>query len=112
MIKVQRHVGRPFIAQVDVAIKGQVCSFEIGATGEVKLGALGYGFDAEIAGALLVECYVAQLDFGIDRRFFERAGALRGEIHAALDSEAAGLQLGDAAKIEILSREVETEGLA
>jgi len=58
----------------------------------------------------VIEREVADVNQGINDGRIRRAGGFEGEIGAAFDGEAIGMDLADAGEIEIISRNVETEG--
>ena len=67
----------PVLAQMDVAIDLDLGLFELGLSSNAQVCALGHRVNGELAGALLVEGKVVEMNGGIKRRLFQRARAIR-----------------------------------
>src|SRR5882672_2457671 len=105
------HVGRPVLAQVNVAVDLDVRLFELGLSGNSQFRSLGDRVNGELAGALLVEGKVVEVNGGIERWLFQRARAIRDEVPSTGYGDASALQHGYAGQIKIVPRKVKAKSM-
>ncbi len=82
LMKAEVDVGRPVLAQTNVAVDFQVCLFELGLSGDVQLCPLRHRVDGEVAGLFLVERQIVEMDGGVEGWLLQSARAIRSEIRA------------------------------
>ena len=92
LMKAEVDVGRPVLAQMNVAVDFEVCLFELGLSGDVQLCPLRHRVDGEVAGLFLVERKIVEMDGGVEGWLLQSARAIRGEIRGAGHGHAGALQ--------------------
>ena len=109
LIEMQVYGRWPVTTQMNIAVDGQFCLPELRLPGKAQICSLCHCIHREVAGALVIEGEVVQLDSCCNSGCISCSRTDSGEVHATFHCHAAVLQLRNSRKIKIRSREIKVE---
>src|ERR1700722_10355660 len=104
-------VRGPVLPQMNVAINLNVREFELGLTGNTQVRPLGHRVNGEVAGTLLIEGKIVEMNGRVEGWLFCSAGTIRGKIRPTAHGNASALQNGDAGQIKLVPGQVKAKGV-